>query len=51
MDPDKVAEIALAGMFRGKAEVIPGIANKIGAMFASLAPKKLTEKITANLYK
>jgi uncharacterized protein len=51
MDADKVAEIGLSAMYKGKAEVIPGFANKAGALLASWAPKKLTEKITASLYK
>jgi short-subunit dehydrogenase len=51
MTSDKVAEIALAGMYAGNAEIIPGVANKVGAMFTSFAPKWLTEKITAGLYK
>jgi uncharacterized protein len=51
MTSDKVAEIAIAGMYAGSAEIIPGIANKVGAMFTSFAPKWITEKITAGLYK
>jgi len=51
MTSDKVAEIALTGMYAGNAEIIPGIANKVGAMFTFFAPKWLTEKITASLYK
>ena len=51
MTSDKVAAIAIDGMYAGNAEIIPGIANKVGAMFTSFAPKWLTEKITAGLYK
>src|SRR5207249_3134845 len=31
MSPQKVADIALRGLFAGKAEVIPGFINKLGA--------------------
>lgn len=50
MEPDDVAATALRGMFAGKAEIIPGLVNKIGAVSASLMPKALVEKIAAGLY-
>jgi short-subunit dehydrogenase len=42
--PD-VARKAVAGMDAGKVVVIPGAANRVGATFASLAPKGLLAKV------
>jgi len=50
MDPDKVAEFALSGMYSKKAEIIPGLMNKVGARITNVAPKWLTEKFAAGLY-
>jgi short-subunit dehydrogenase len=36
----EVAKTAVAGMDSGKVVVIPGAANKVGAVFSTLAPKK-----------
>src|SRR4051794_15316052 len=36
----EVAKAAVAGMDAGKVVVIPGAANKVGAVFATLAPKR-----------
>ena len=36
----EVAKTAVAGMDAGKVVVIPGAANKVGAAFSTLAPKK-----------
>ena len=51
MKPEQVALIALEGMFAGKAEIIPGFTNWLGAKLAEIAPKNLTERIAMNLYK
>ncbi len=51
MTAEKVAEIAISGMFSGKAEIIPGISNKLTAKITSFIPKWLPEKIAENLYK
>lgn len=51
MKSDDVAEIALKGMFRKKAEIIPGFLNKISAFGAAYLPKSLIERVTAGLYK
>ena len=50
MHPDEVAKIGLKGMFAGKAEIIPGFLNKFSEVMTRLVPKKLTEKIAANIY-
>jgi uncharacterized protein len=44
--PD-VARAAVDGMDAGKVVVIPGAANKVGAAFATLAPKKLLASFVA----
>ncbi len=51
MKPEAVAKAAIAGMFAGKAEIIPGFTNWISAKLAELVPKTVTEKIAMNLYK
>ena len=50
MKPEDVAKIGLAGMFAKKAEIIPGMVNKISAGAASYLPKSLLEKIAAGIY-
>jgi uncharacterized protein len=50
MTPEAVAKIGVDGMFAGKAEVIAGFINKLGAAGAWLLPKTLIEKIGAGLY-
>jgi uncharacterized protein len=43
----EVARAAVAGMDAGKVVVIPGAANKAGAAFATLAPKRLLASLVA----
>jgi hypothetical protein len=50
MQADKVAEIAINGMFAGKAEIIPGFTNWISVMATYFLPKSIIEGIAANLY-
>jgi uncharacterized protein len=50
MHPEVVARIALNSMFAGKAEVITGFVNKLGAFLVWLLPKRLSENIAANIY-
>jgi len=50
MSPEKVADISLHGLFAGKAEIIPGFINKIGAAAAWLLPKGLTESTAKKIY-
>ncbi|ASZ12376.1 SDR family oxidoreductase [Chitinophaga pendula] len=51
MTPDKVAAIAVKGMFRSKAEIIPGWLNRLAVFSNRLLPKALIERIAAGLYK
>ena len=51
MTADDVAKIGIEGLYRGKAEIIPGLLNKIIVIFTAWAPKWVTEKIANDLYK
>ncbi|MFN8343125.1 MAG: SDR family oxidoreductase [Cyclobacteriaceae bacterium] len=51
MEADDVAEIALRGMFSGRAEIIPGVTNKVSVWLVGLLPKSIVERIAARLYK
>lgn len=51
MTPEAVAKIAVSGMLKGKAEIIPGFINWISVKFTYFLPKYLIEKIAAGLYK
>ncbi|OOQ56795.1 SDR family NAD(P)-dependent oxidoreductase [Mucilaginibacter pedocola] len=50
MQPDEVAASGLKDMFDKKAEIIPGLLNKLSAAGARHLPKALIEKISAGLY-
>ena len=50
MSPEAVAAAAIAGLLAGKAEIIPGLLNKVSARLTSVVPKNLTEKIAAGIY-
>ncbi|HEY0175901.1 MAG TPA: SDR family oxidoreductase [Pedobacter sp.] len=50
MSPDLVAQAGLKGMFKKKAEIIPGFLNRISAFGATHLPKGLIERISAGLY-
>ena len=51
MAPQDVAKIAINGMFKGKAEIVPGIINKLNVFAAWLLPKELLERMAMELYK
>ncbi len=51
MRADEVAKIGIAQMFKGKAEIIPGLINIITSQLTQWVPKSLTERIAANIYK
>jgi uncharacterized protein len=51
MKPESVARIAVRGMFKGKAEIIPGFINWFSVKVIPFMPKGLVEKIAASLYK
>lgn len=50
MMPEDVAKIAVQSMLAGKAEVITGIINKLGAFMVWLLPKGLVEKTAMKIY-
>lgn len=50
MTPASVAKIAVDGMYAGKAEVIPGFINKLGAFLTVILPKKVLEGGAAGIY-
>lgn len=51
MTPEKVAQIAIDGMFKQKREVVPGVINKLNVVAAWLLPKILLERVAMGLYK
>ncbi len=51
MTSEAVARIAINGMLKGKAEVIPGFMNWISVQFTYFLPKGVIESIAAGLYK
>lgn len=51
MSPDLVARIAVRGLFKGKAAIIPGLSNKLHAFFPRFFSKSFVEKIGGNIYK
>jgi short-subunit dehydrogenase len=50
MTAEAVAKIAVKSMFAGKAEVITGFINKLGALMVWLLPKGLVEKTAMKIY-
>jgi len=50
MQPREVAAIAVDSMFAGKAEVVTGLINKLGAFMAWLMPKGLVETTAMKIY-
>jgi short-subunit dehydrogenase len=51
MSPELVGRIAVRGLFKGKAEIIPGFTNKVHAFFPRFFPKSFVEKVGGNIYK
>jgi short-subunit dehydrogenase len=51
MSPDLVGKIAVRGLFKGKAAIIPGFSNKLHAFFPRFFPQSFVEKIAGNIYK
>jgi len=51
MEAEDVATIAIKAMFRNKREKITGGINSLGAFLVWLLPKRLAEKVAADLYK
>ncbi|PSL47795.1 hypothetical protein CLV51_102655 [Chitinophaga niastensis] len=50
MTPESVARIAVDGLFKGKAEIIPGFTNKLNAWLPKFFPKFFVERIAGNIY-
>jgi hypothetical protein len=50
MSPRLVAEAGIKGLFKKKAEIIPGFLNRLTSFAARHAPKYLIERISAGLY-
>jgi len=50
MSPEAVAKIAIRSMLAGKAEVITGFINKLGAFMVWLLPKNLVERTAMKIY-
>lgn len=50
MKADAVAKIAVQGLFKGKAEIIPGFSNWFSVKAIDFLPKSLIENIAASLY-
>jgi short-subunit dehydrogenase len=47
VDADRVAQLAVDGMDRGRLVVIPGVGNRVGSVFAAITPRKLLLPILA----
>lgn len=50
MKPEVVARIAVEGMLKGKAEIIPGFVNWISAQMTYLVPKSISENVAKKIY-
>jgi short-subunit dehydrogenase len=50
MTPEDVAHHGLEGMFKGKAEVIPGLINASSVILSKIVPDLLLEKIANKIY-
>ena len=50
VSPEDVARAAVAGMDAGRAVVVPGAANRVGAALAHLAPKGLLSRALARVH-
>jgi len=50
MTPEVVASMAVKAMLAGKAEVITGVVNKVGAFMAWLLPKGVVERTAMKIY-
>ena len=51
MSAESVAKIAVKGMMRGKAEIIPGVVNKLAMGGLKLTPRTLVETIAGRIYR
>jgi short-subunit dehydrogenase len=51
MSPDLVGKIAVRGLFKGKAQIIPGFSNKLHGFFPRFFPASFVERIAGKIYK
>jgi hypothetical protein len=51
LEPDRVARVAINGLFKGKKEIIPGVINKLLVVLDGLLPAALKEIIIRNKLK
>lgn len=50
MTPEEVARIAVSGLFKGKAEIIPGLLNQFGAFLPRIIPMRWIEHFAGRIY-
>jgi uncharacterized protein len=50
MTAETVAKTAIKGLFKGKAEIVPGFTNKLNAFLPKFFPKSFVERIAGNIY-
>jgi len=50
MHPKVVGAFAVSQLLKGKAEIVPGISNKLHALLPKFFPKRFTEKIAGSIY-
>ncbi len=48
---EKVARVGLEALAAGKSSVVSGLGNKLGAVGASIAPRRLVTRVAAKLYR
>jgi len=51
MTAETVGKIAVKGLFKGEAEIIPGFTNKLNAFLPKFFPKSFVERIAGNIYR
>ncbi|MEE6187666.1 SDR family NAD(P)-dependent oxidoreductase [Niabella digestorum] len=51
MTPQEVAQVAVKGLFKGKAEIVPGFINKLNAVVTKFVPPRIVEHVAAQIYK
>ena len=51
MSAEAVAKIGVSGMLRGKAEIVPGVLNKIAATGIWAAPRSIVESVAGRIYR
>lgn len=51
MQPEEVARLSVAGMLKGRAEIVPGFLNRLSTIAVGMLPKSLIEGIAGGLYR